>query len=84
MNWREREGMSAFGPGLYILIWVYRNDAVPLIKVVDFKKDHVYISHSSHFIYFWYWLGKKEEEERRQCQWNGSRRIDRIDNYVVV
>ena len=62
MNWREREiererereGMSAFGPGLYILIWVYRNDAVPLIKVVDFKKDHVYISHSSHFIYFWY------------------------------
>ena len=54
MNWREREGMSALGPGLYILIWVYRNDAVPLIKVVDFKKDHVYISHSSHFIYFWY------------------------------
>ena len=60
MNWREREierereGMSAFGPGLYILIWVYRNDAVPLIKVVDFKKDYVYISHSSYFIYFWY------------------------------
>ena len=58
MNWRERErereGMSAFGLGLCIRIWAYRNDAVPLIKVVDFKKDSVYISHFSYFIYFWY------------------------------
>ena len=59
MNWGERERERERGHVSFRTRSIYsylgvQNDAVPLIKVVDFKKDNVYISHSSYFIYFWY------------------------------
>ena len=88
MNWRERERERERGHVSFRTRSIYsylgvQNDAVPLIKVVDFKKELcLYITFFVFYIFLV--LIRKKQKKKREDNVNGTGAVGLIELTIML